>query len=254
MLKKLRKPGVILAVYILLAVFLIGAVVISVRQRSDTPDITLPENNGESVAQNAIKKFPALDAGTKLTELSINKSNVRNVLIASVGPQRYDYKAEKILYYGDTKLSTYIEVIYNGSRCRLLVGKSSLMTNMIISGKKIYTWINNETTYTTAQQGDFTPEELAGIQSIRSVERYSDDDVLAGRLVQYNGELCVYAAVKDKETGCTEYYWVSADTGLLMHAKTVKNGRTLYEFRITAVNLAAEPEDSFELPDGITPE
>lgn len=66
-----------------------------------------------------------------------------------------------------------------------------------------------------------------------------------------SGELpCVYVAVEVEDLSYVEEYWISVDTGLLVHAESRKGEEVFYRMSGYTVETPATPGQTFALPDG----
>ena len=82
----------------------------------------------------------------------------------------------------------------------------------------------------------------------------SADEILEGRVVEQEEQLCLYAKTVDGLTGEIEQWYILAENGLLLYADGTLDGQMTYQSRTTQIQMEAGEETLFLLPDGTIPE
>lgn len=120
----------------------------------------------------------------------------------------------------------------------------------IVGEEKRYVWYDDQHTWQEYPAQERTADLSQRLPTYEDVLALVQSDIVDARYAS-SGELpCIYVAVEEQELGYVEEYWVSVDTGLLVHAESRKGEDVFYRMSGYIVETPATAGLAFSLPDG----
>lgn len=124
------------------------------------------------------------------------------------------------------------------------------MCHTIVGEEKRYVWYDDQRTWQEYPAQERTADLSQRLPTYEDVLALVQSDIVDARYAS-SGELpCIYVAVEEEELGYVEEYWVSVDTGLLVHAESRKGEDVFYRMSGYIVETPATAGLAFSLPDG----
>ncbi len=120
----------------------------------------------------------------------------------------------------------------------------------LIGGGRRYVWYGSERTWREYDATDRSADLSQRLPTYEDVLAADKADIVRAEYALSEQLPCIYVAVLEPATGYVESYWVSVDTGLLVHAESSKDGQVFYRMSGYTVETPATPGQSFSLPDG----
>lgn len=120
----------------------------------------------------------------------------------------------------------------------------------IIGDGKRYVWYDREDHWSEYPAQERTADLTQRLPTYEDVLDLPRDSIVETTYALSGSLPCIYVAVSEPELGYVEGYWVSVDTGLLVHAESAKEGETFYRMSGYTVETPAARGRSFALPDG----
>lgn len=221
-----------------------------ITDKSPTRTNTIPEEPPET---GIIDTNAALISNA----VTIDKSNVKNIVSAMARPAEYFSETQSVLSH-ESGSATYTRkrwVKNHLSRVDLISSNHAQTMHYIYTEDKVYIWRSGNNTYYTASKGDFEPDDAQMMMSYEDITSAAEENIIKAELTTYDNSPCIYAELKSPHTGYTEHYWISATTGLLLHGETLnKEGSVIYSITATQTEVSEQSPENFILPGGKTPE
>ena len=120
----------------------------------------------------------------------------------------------------------------------------------LVGEGKGYVWYGSERTWKEYDAWERTADLSQRLPTYEDVLAADKENVVAAEYVLSEQLPCIYIAVAEPELGYLESYWISVDTGLLVHAESSKDGEVFYRMSGYTVETPATPGLNFALPDG----
>lgn len=120
----------------------------------------------------------------------------------------------------------------------------------LIGGGRRYVWYGAERTWREYDAAEHSADLSQRLPTYEDVLTADKADIVHAEYALSEQLPCIYIAVLEPSTGYVESYWVSVDTGLLVHAESSKDGEVFYRMSGYTVETPATPGQSFALPDG----
>lgn len=120
----------------------------------------------------------------------------------------------------------------------------------LIGEGKRYVWYGSERSWQEYDASERSADLSQRLPTYEDVLTADKADVIAAQYALSEQLPCIYIAVAQEELGYVESYWVSVDTGLLVHAESSKDGAVFYRMSGYTVETPATPGLNFSLPDG----
>lgn len=120
----------------------------------------------------------------------------------------------------------------------------------IIGEGRQYVWYGSERAWREYGAGERSADLSQRLPTYEDVLEARREDIVYAEYALSGSLPCVYIAVAQEELGYVESYWVSVDTGLLVHAESSKDGQVFYRMSGYTVETPATPGLTFALPDG----
>ncbi len=202
-----------------------------------------PVTNSESEVFNAV---------------SVDKTNVKNIISAISRPEEYFSETKGTLFHTDGSAEYMRKKWVKGDFSRVDVISSvtsqAVSVHYLYSPDSVYVWRPGDKTYYQTARGDFDADDTQMLMSYEDILNANDESIITAQNTLYDGNLCIYAEVKNPASGYTERYWVSTSTGLLLFGQTLDDeGTVIYTVTSTQIDISAQDITLFNLPDGTTP-
>lgn len=120
----------------------------------------------------------------------------------------------------------------------------------VIGEGKRYVWYGSERVWQEYEAGERSADLSQRLPTYEDVLEADRESIVYAEYALSGSLPCVYIAVAEEELGYVESYWVSVDTGLLVHAESSKDGQVFYRMSGYTVETPATPGLTFSLPDG----
>lgn len=240
--------GVVLAVTVLLLVIFLGG---DAQENQQT--ITLPE----TPAAPAEDEQPAEPEQSLFAE--ITHENVQDVLRSLARPSSYHQTLTVLTYAGQSRRQQQVDLWRSGELLRADVSEDSGVKSILTDGKTLYLWYDgDETALTLPLREGVRAEDLIGIptdETILSIDPAQIEGADFVTLEEQSQLACIFVSfVSD---GCTQYYWIDVQSGLLCRQTILQDDSPLYTMQQGQLDILAEGDealaDAFCLPDGSEP-
>ena len=183
--------------------------------------------------------------------VTIDKSNVKNIVSALARPSEYYCETEGTLSHTSGSATYNHRRWVKGDKSRIDTLSHSQTTHYVYSRDSVYIWREGASNYYKAQRGEFDPDDEQMMMTYEDILATRDEDITSASLVMYEGAACIFTESKSTHTDYSERYWVSAATGLLVHGETIdENGSVIYSFSTKLVDISPQSDATFLLPDG----
>lgn len=187
--------------------------------------------------------------------VEIDRTNIQAVIESLRRPEIYRLQSEMTYFYRDTHTVVQSQLWKDGSAVRITQSGNEEYQNLqiLMTDKWLYLWDEEESVVQFEKQS-------RDVDLYRQTPTYEDllklpaDQILEGRVVDMEGQLCLYAKTKDSLTGEIEQWYILAENGLLLYADGALDGQVTYQNRMVELNLEVEGQELFLLPDGTQPE
>ena len=187
--------------------------------------------------------------------VTIDKSNVKNIVSALSRPSEYYCETQSILSHASGSATYKCERWVKGDISRVDVSAQNKKNHYVYSRNNVYVWRDGSRSYHTARRGEFEPDDEQMMMTYEDILATRDEDITSASLVMYEGTACIYAETKSIHTDYSERYWISSANGLLVHGQTLdENGEVIYSISAKQVDISPQDDITFLLPDGKTPE
>lgn len=235
-------------VVLVMGVVLILVLLSTINPHSHDAQIELPDDAVfDSVADAQIRPQ---SPGDQASLVEITVQNVQNVIRTLDRPSAYYMKAESILSYGDESRVTVAEQWLSTGRC--VVRTEDSLTDRVLCSitdrEGVAIWYEGEDEVLTGGAAAFLQQDmLAGIPTYEDVLSLTHGSIIAASYVPWNEELCILVEVYDPALEYTLRYYISVESGMLVHAETYTGGALVY-----SMNLL-ELSDDLSVGDAMTP-
>lgn len=188
--------------------------------------------------------------------VTVDRTNVKSIVAAMNRPVEYFSETQSVLSHssGSATYSRQKWVKGELSRVDILSSQRSSSIHYVYTKEHIFVWRPGDRTYYKAARGSFEPDDAQMMMSYEDIVSANDEDIVTSQLTMYDGASCIYAEVKNPDTGYTERYWVSYSTGLLVFGQTLdESGTVVYSITTTQTDVSPQNTETFRLPDGSLP-
>ncbi len=120
----------------------------------------------------------------------------------------------------------------------------------LVGDGKRYVWYQGDAAYQTFDAQERSADLAQRLPTYEDVLDADPEHIIAAGYEESGGLPCIYVAVEVPELGYVESYWVSVDTGLLVHAESSQDDQVFYRMSGYTVETPAAPDQVFSLPDG----
>ena len=180
--------------------------------------------------------------------LDITDDNVKSVVAALSRPESY-YAETRSEVHHDGRKNEYLRRKWvRGDVSRLDIFGNGWQPAMsaVFDAESVYYWYANSVRVTQLARGEFSPEDeqmLIDYADLLTVEKVSN-----AKLLNYNGETCIYA--EGMRGNVRECYWISVQSGLLKHGEVYEGDALIYSVEMLELNISEQGKEHFTLPDG----
>ncbi len=212
---------------------------------------TVPEHPPET-------NIPENSQLSALSEISIDTSNVQNVIATMKRPSEYYQETQSTLSYNSknthflrkrwVKASTSRIDIYNSP------SQKSPSKHYVYTENNVYIWRPDSKSVFKTAKSHFNADSEQMIMTYEDIIDAPQQNISVAKLISYEDSSCIYTEIINPDSGYTEKYWISTSTGLLLHGQTTdENGNVIYDVTSTHTDISSQAKELFQLPDGSTP-
>ena len=235
-------------VVLVMGVVLLLVLFSSINPHSHDSQIELPDDAVfDSVADAQIR--PQMP-GDNASLAAVTVQNVQQVIRTLDRPTSYYMKAESVLSYEDESRVTVTEQWLSSGRCvvRTTDSLSDQVLYSITDREGVSIWYEGEDNVLSGGAADFLQQDvLAGIPTYEDVLTLEYSSIISVDYVMWNEDLCIYLENYDPTLDYTLRFYVSVESGMLVHAETYTDGALVY-----SMNLL-ELSDDLSVGDSIFP-
>lgn len=232
-----KKSSIIISA--LIAVIIIGAILFAVfRKSNDQTTISLPKPDSE------------LSADRKNGLLSVNPKTVKTVITTLSRTETYSREYEIISYWENGKSTSSVTVWKNGKLMRIDHKQDSLTKSTLLTEDKVYKWYDDSPMVFSSSRTEYNSSVLDRFSRLITYEELVDvpvERIMVADYEQKLGENCIYTEYKSEDEHYVNRIYISVDTGLLVAAEILEDGKTIYSMNSVVTNLTT-PEDEIFTP------
>ncbi len=209
-----------------------------------TSHITLPDTS-------SLPGPPASSAGSALTVVEIAPDTVQDAIGTLSRPEAYrrTVTVEQSWEGGSGSYQTQVSVSGGWTRLdRELAGDR--VRHTLTDGETSHIWYDNETAVYTAPAAGITADDEQTIPSYEDILALETDQIASADYRAISGVDCIYVETAEDPGGYVLRYWVGVDSGLLVAAERLLQGRTVYRMAALELDPAGPGPEDFLLPDG----
>lgn len=249
---KKRSTMALIAAMAVIAVGIFISLFLSSSDRNDAYTITLP-GQGSAVID------PSHDIGesnrSKLQTISVNTSNIQDVIASLERPEAYQCQLETTYYYQDTQSSMKSQLWKSGDLVRISQKLADEQTGQqaLLSENWAYLW-GAEGIYTRFVRQERDADLYGRFPTYEDLLDLPREQIVKGEVRELDGQFCLYAETQDPVTGELEQWYILVENGILLYAAGTLGGVSTYESRLVNLQLEPTEEGIFLLPDGKQPE
>lgn len=239
-----RKLNWITLIFVVLTVFVVGLMLSNTLRRSS--HITLPDTNGTTgqILDN-------LGESSALTIVEIDPETVQTAIATLSRPQSYRRSITIEQFWTGGSGSYRLTASVNGDWTRTdRVMPDGQIRHSITDGKSSYIWYNEEREYAEAPAGGISADNEQSVPTYESVLELPVESIVEADYRDLSGLHCIYVETAPDTSGYVLRYWVSVDTGLLVSAEKLLDGRVVYRMSAPEVDQTEPDMEWFALPDG----
>lgn len=211
-----------------------------------TPAVVLP-----SLTPISASEQPQQTAGD-YQRVEVTPDTVQRVVATLERPDSYarTITAETLGADGEFGVTEATVTVDGGWTQTTLTLPDRRVQHSLIGQGKRYVWYGSERVwqeYDASQRSADLSQRLPTYEDVLAADKAN---VVAAEYALSEQLPCIYIAVAEPELGYLESYWISVDTGLLVHAESSKDGQVFYRMSGYTVETPATPGLAFSLPDG----
>lgn len=187
--------------------------------------------------------------------VEIDQTNIQALLQSLQRPEDYQLQSETTYFYNGS-YSTMKSLLWK-EKANVRISQTGVDENtdlqILMTDKWVYLW-NADNTVTRFEKQARDADLYRRTPTYEDLLKLPAEEVLEGRVVELEEQLCLYAKTKDVLTGEIEQWYILAENGLLLYADGTLDGQMTYQYRTTELKLELEGQNLFLLPDGTQPE
>ncbi len=212
-----------------------------------TPEVILP-----SLAPLPSDAAPGQTSGGDYERVEVTADTVQQVVANLERPESYarTITAELLDETGGFGATQAAVTVDGGWTQTTLTFPDARVQHSLIGDGKRYIWYGSERTWREYDASERSADLSQRLPTYEDVLTADKEDVVAAEYALSEQLPCIYVAVAQEELGYLESYWISVDTGLLVHAESSKDGVVFYRMSGYTVETPATPGLNFSLPDG----
>lgn len=192
---------------------------------------------------------------SQLQEIEIDRNNLQAVVQKLQRPDVYHLQSETTYFYRGNYaiLQNQLWKTPAGTRIAQSNAEEEQSQQILLTDKWVYVW-GAENIVARYEKLSRDADLYRRTPTYEDLLRLSDDEMLEGRVVELEDQLCLYAKTRDSLTGEIEQWYILAENGLLLYADGMLDGQMTYQMRMTKLQLEVSEQNLFLLPDGTQPE
>ena len=192
---------------------------------------------------------------SQLETIQIDRNNLQAVVRALRRPEQYHLQSETTYFYRGaySVLKSQLWKTPSAMRVSQLNADDTLAQQILMTDNWVYVW-TAESPVARFEKQVQDADLYVRMPTYEDLLSLSADEILEGRVVEQEEQLCLYAKTVDSLTGEIEQWYILAENGLLLYADGTLDGQMTYQFRTTQIQMEAGAETLFLLPDGTIPE
>lgn len=205
----------------------------------------------ETEQQNALDQQTddlAQENESKISQITINTSNVQAVIASLSRPSAYSCSVSNTLYWdGGAGTLQCRQYARDGAyRVESLDSNGTITRVQLQYDGKIYAWDAGSSTYYSGQAGSFSPGEAAMLPTYETVCQLPADQIQSAELIELSGQPMIRVTATENDR--TAEYIVSAVTGLLYSASFFQEGTRTQFIQTSVLSLDRPADNLFTLP------
>lgn len=185
--------------------------------------------------------------------VEVTPQTVQSIIAQMTRFKSYERSVEIRYFWGEGESSVITaRVVENGGWIRCETQLPGGMTEHSILGDgSLWYWYDDGPEYLQVPAGDQSQDLIQHIPTYEDILALRAEDILRTGYEEKNGVPCIFVESARKELGYVEQYWVSTASGLLVAARTEKDGMEVYSMTSgDVVSPAALERSDCTLPDG----
>lgn len=128
---------------------------------------------------------------------------------------------------------------------------SGMAEHSVVGEGKLWLWYDNGDQIFCGSAEEMTDDLMQRLPTYEDVLVLEPEDITDAGYVDYDGQPCIYMEARQDDLGYLYRYWISVDSGLLMAAETVSEGKVVYSMTSRElVSPLSNAGEYFVLPDG----
>ncbi|NLF34528.1 MAG: hypothetical protein GX585_01020 [Clostridiales bacterium] len=217
--------------------------------RVELPDISAPAGESDGPGgENGLKN-------SGFVRVDVTPETVQNVIATLDRPASYYREITVEHIWGeeeDARGVTHISVwAADGYTYSDAVLPGGLVQHTLVDGTVRYLWYGNDQKWharpADEKSADIEAQHIPSYEDVLELEQ----SAITGTGYELLGEFsCIYIEVEEDTLGYRERYWVDVQSGLLVAAEKVKEGRVTYRMTSNTLEIPVPEGVTFGLPDG----
>ncbi len=187
-----------------------------------------------------------------LTDADISVSNVQQVIASLKRPDAYSMAIDNTVFWDqDWSTCQVNRYVRSGvSLTEYLNTTQEAERYEMIDGDMYYAWRVGKKKYHKGSSGSLSADQASMIPTYETILDADLTTITDAGLRTIDGVPCVYAVLKDEDSGYTITYSVSTVTGLLLQAEYTRGDELVRSVSVSALDMTIPEESLFALPDG----
>ncbi len=212
-----------------------------------TPEVILP-----SLAPSPTGSIPGEPGDKDYQPVLVDETTVQQVVASLERPQSYSRSitTETLGADGLFGASSATVTVDGGWTQVVSVLPDRRIAHTLVGDGRRYVWYGEDTTYQIFDAQESSADLAQRLPTYEDVLDAAPEHIIAAGSEESGGLPCIFVAVEEPELGYVESYWVSVDTGLLVHAESSREEQVFDRMSGYTVETPAAPGQAFTLPDG----
>ena len=187
--------------------------------------------------------------------ITVDVSNIQSVIASLSRPESYQCRSELTYFYRDTQsvVKSQLWKRDNLVRTSQLAEDGVAGEQALITDSYVYLW-GREAPYVQFPRQENDADLYSLTPTYEDILQLNAADILAGKVQDVDGQMCLYVVSLDPLTGEQEEWYVLVENGLLLYAEGKLDGMPTYTFRLTELQLEQSDDSLFLLPDSTEPQ
>jgi len=219
--------------------------------RRQSQSVVLPESQSDSASVDG-------EGGeSRLNTITITPETVRPAISTLSRPTAYSRSQTVETFWSGGGGQSLSQIYVSGRQTRLDTQLADgsvrhMVVEDVEGGSVAGVWYDDETDWKLLRSADLTADIAGRTLSYETVRDLPVEAIAMADYRERDGLNCVYVETAEDGEGYVDRYWVSVDSGLLHAAERLWNGSLIYRFTTGVLEVAAQDESLFLLPDGGT--